>query len=135
MADLFCDINVASFPEPPDDPEENEAPAPQGEVVEPQGPEFVWMPPYLLGNVAGRIADREFESGVVENERKIERFAEFTPTEIVLYFGQGFFELIQTCTNEIPDANITMKKLYCYHSDDSGEVGPSSALLLSTRDY
>ena len=70
----------------------------------------------LLGNVAVRIADREFDGGMVENERKIERFADFTPTEIVLYFGQDFFELIQTCTNEIPDANITMKELYCYHA-------------------
>ena len=74
------------------------------------------MPPHLLGNLAGCIKGREFERGVVENERKIERFAEFTPTEIVLYFGQGFFELIQTCTNEIPDAKITMKELFCYHA-------------------
>ena len=66
FADLFCDINVAPFPEPPDDTEENEAPEEIREVVEPPAPNFAWMPPHLLSNVAGCIADREFDRGMVE---------------------------------------------------------------------
>ena len=66
FADLFCDMNVAPFPEPPVDPED----LAEEEVVETPGPEFAWMHHTLLGNVAGRIADRELERGVVQNEQQ-----------------------------------------------------------------
>ena len=108
--------NMNAFPEPPDEPEEGEDPAP-AEEQEPAHPAgFALLPQDALGNAQFRIIDREFQPGVVEEELKIERFDDMLPLDILLYFGQGFFDLILACTNEIPMANLTMKDIYCYHA-------------------
>ena len=108
--------NINAFPEAPDEPEEGEDPVPGEEQVPVHQAEFTLLDMDALNNAQFRIPGREFRPGVVENELLIERFEDMSPVEIVLYFGQGLFDLILECTNEIRGANLTMKDIYCYHA-------------------
>lgn len=59
-----------------------------------------------------------FEPGGVIHppERTLERFRDLSPTDIVLYLAQPFFNVLKECSNVDPTAQLTMKDLYCYHA-------------------
>jgi len=108
--------NIEEFPVAPAD--DDEMAADLGELImeEPDGPNFVRIDLADLGNEDYRVPGRVFDRGNLENELKIERFENYSPTELVLYFSQGLFDLLRDCTNEQADAGITMRDLYVYHA-------------------
>ena len=110
-------LNANPFPGAIEDDEENEddeAPAVPQQAL--PGELFEYLPPEALGDEQYCINGRDFIPGPDDEATSIDRFYNYSPIQLVLYFAQDFFDLLLECTNEVPSAQITMKDLYCYHA-------------------
>jgi hypothetical protein len=111
------DININPFTEATEEDDDDGDVEPPD--VLPQAPPvelFKLLPPETLGNEQYCINERVFIHGLINEDKSLERFRNFSLVQLVLHLSQGFFNLLQECTNEKPDARITMKDLYCYHA-------------------
>ncbi len=69
-----------------------------------------------LGNNQDRINGRDFVPGDVENEKTLEYYRNFSPTQIVLDLGQPYLNTLRDCSNGAINVTMFMKDLYCYHA-------------------
>jgi hypothetical protein len=111
------EINTNPFPEAIEEGDDDGDVEPP-DVLQPALPVelFELLSPESLGNEQYCINERVFIPGLINEYKSLERFRNFSLVQLVLHLSQGFFSLLQECTNEKPDARITMKDLYCYHA-------------------
>ena len=58
-----------------------------------------------------------FESGLTNQSKTVNFYADWSVIQIILHLATGFFETLLTCTNRYyPTATISMKDLYLYHA-------------------
>jgi hypothetical protein len=74
---------------------------------------YTGLPREELRGVIHRI-NRPFNPGNFPNARTVDRFRNWFPGKIVLYFAKDFFNVIKDCSNTDPSANFTHREIYAY---------------------
>jgi hypothetical protein len=111
------ELYVEAFPDLINDETDDEEEQPHGRADNDDYVEFFErLPPEARGDERYRINNRNFQPGPENPATSIDRFNLYSPIQLVLHFAQGFFNLLLECTNQVPDARITMKDMYCYHA-------------------
>ena len=91
-----------------DDEDEEDIPPPPPEL-------YTGLPREVLGDEQRRI-NRPFNRGGFAEERKLNRFLNYSPGKLALHFGKGLFDVIRDCSNVVPEANFTMADMYAYRA-------------------